>query len=70
MNNPRAIKYRRLALAEQDQEKARLLHRLAEEAEQGILVTADWRRPSLPPLPSYGNESSARALMAVQKSPR
>ena len=51
MSNRRAIKYRRLALAEQDQEKARLLHRLAEEAEQGILVTADWRRPSPPPIP-------------------
>jgi hypothetical protein len=49
MSNPRAVKYRRLALAEMDQEKARLLHQIAEEAEQGILVTADWRRP--PPLP-------------------
>ena len=49
MSNPRAIKYRRLALAEPDQEKVRLLHLLAEEAEQGILVTADWRRPS--PIP-------------------
>jgi hypothetical protein len=52
MSNPRAIKYRRLALAEPDQEKVRLLHLLAEEAEKGILVTADWRRPSPPPLPS------------------
>jgi len=52
MSNPRAIKYRRLALAEADQEKVRLLHRLAEEAEQGILVTADWRRmPAPPPIP-------------------
>ena len=48
MSNRWAIKYRRLALAEPDQEKARLLHRLA-ETEQGILVIADWRRPS--PIP-------------------
>ena len=49
MSNARAVKYRRLALAESDQEKSRLLQRLAEEAEQGILVTADWRaRPSAP----------------------
>jgi hypothetical protein len=52
MSNPRAVKYRRLALAETDQEKIELLHRIAEEAEQGILVTADWRRlpATLPPV--------------------
>ena len=49
MSNPRAVKYRRLALAEPDPEKARLLHQLAEEAEKGILVTADWRRSFAPP---------------------
>ena len=48
MSNSRAVKYRRLALAEQDQEIARLLLQLAEEAERGILVTADWRRPVTP----------------------
>jgi hypothetical protein len=52
MSNPRAVTYRRLALVEPDEEKARLLHQLAEEAEQGILVTADWRRlPAPTPLP-------------------
>jgi hypothetical protein len=45
MSNPRAVKYRRLALAEPDEDKVRLLHKLAEEAEQGILITADWRAP-------------------------
>jgi len=49
MSNPRAVKYRRLALAEADPVKAQLLHLLAEEAERGILVTADWRRPATPP---------------------
>ena len=48
MSNPKAVKYRRLALVEPDQDKARLLHKLAEEAEQGILVTADWRARGLP----------------------
>ena len=43
MSNPIAVKYRRLALVESDPDKVRLLHKLAEEAEQGILVTADWR---------------------------
>jgi hypothetical protein len=56
MSDPRAVKYRRLALAEADQEKARLLRLLADEAEQGILVTADWRRPTTsPPLPAPVN---------------
>ena len=43
MSNPKAVKYRRLALIERDHDKARLLHKIAEESEQGILVTADWR---------------------------
>ena len=45
MSNPRAVKYRRLALAESDQEKARLLHQLADELDQGVLCTADWLSP-------------------------
>ena len=61
MNNPRAVKYRRLALAEQDQEKARLLLQLADEAEQGILVTANWRarQPAAPSVPSPVNSRRA-----------
>ena len=43
----RASRYRRLALAENDKAIADLLYRLAYEAEQGILVTAD-RRPPTP----------------------
>ena len=49
MSNPRAVKYRRLALVEPDPERAQLLHLLAEEAERGILVTSDWRRPATRP---------------------
>jgi hypothetical protein len=42
MSTPRAIRYRRLALAEQDSEKARLLQLIADEADRGILCTAEW----------------------------
>jgi hypothetical protein len=45
VSNPRAVKYRRLALAESDQEKARLLHQLADESDRGVLCTADWLSP-------------------------
>jgi hypothetical protein len=59
MSNPRAVKYRRLALAETDQEKVRLLQRLADEAEQGILVTSDWRRVP-PPVPTSVDSPTGR----------
>ncbi len=41
-----AVKYRRLALVEPDPDKARLLQILADEAERGVLFTAEWRRPA------------------------
>lgn len=50
MSNSRAVKYRRLALSEPDQEKAQLLRNLADEADRGVVFTADWRRAS-PPVP-------------------
>jgi hypothetical protein len=56
MSNPRAVRYRRLALVEQDNERARLLHLIADEADRGVLCTPDWstRRyvepPAAPPL--------------------
>jgi hypothetical protein len=46
MSNPRAVRYRRLALAEEDRQKAELLHKIADEAERGVLVTADWMSPA------------------------
>jgi hypothetical protein len=48
MNSVRAIRYRRLALAEEDKAKADLLLKLADECDQGLLCTAEWRssRPS------------------------
>jgi len=42
MSNPRAVRYRRLALAEEDREKADLLYKLADEVDKGVLCTAQW----------------------------
>jgi hypothetical protein len=42
MTNPRAIRYRRLALAEEDRAKADLLLKLADECDRGLLCTAEW----------------------------
>jgi hypothetical protein len=47
-NQDRAIRYRRLALAEPDKAKAALLLKIADEAERGVLCTADLS-PSTPP---------------------
>jgi hypothetical protein len=44
MTSPRAIRYRRLALVEQDNEKAQLLRLIADEADRGVLVTVDHSR--------------------------
>jgi hypothetical protein len=46
MSSPRAIRYRRLALAEQDNEKAQLLRRIADEADRGVLFTVEHSRHS------------------------
>ena len=42
MSNPRAVRYRRLALQEPDAEKAKLLQSIADEAERGVLCTSEW----------------------------
>ena len=41
MSSARAIRYRRLALAEQDKATANLLLKLADECDRGVLCTAD-----------------------------
>jgi len=48
MNNVRATRYRRLALATGDKADADLLLKLADECDRGILCTAQWlsARPS------------------------
>jgi hypothetical protein len=40
-NHARAVRYRRLALAEADRYKAGLLNRIADEAERGVLCPVD-----------------------------
>ena len=40
-NQKRALRYRRLALAEPDNEKAALLNKIAHEAERDVLCTVD-----------------------------
>lgn len=54
MTNSRAVRYRRLALAEEDRAKADLLLKLADESDRGILCTAE--------------RLSARPYKAVQQS--
>jgi hypothetical protein len=48
MSNARAIRYRRLALAQEDKATADLLLKLADECDQGLLCTAEWRSARLP----------------------
>jgi len=40
-DHDRAVRYRRLALAEPDKAKAALLQKIADEAERGVLCTVD-----------------------------
>jgi hypothetical protein len=47
MSDLRAMRYRRLALQEPDSERARLLRAIAEEAERGVLCTAEWIKPKV-----------------------
>ena len=44
MTSPRAIRYRRLALVEQDNEKAQLVRLIADEADRGVLFTVERSR--------------------------
>ena len=53
----RAIRYRRLALAEQDKATADLLLKLADECDRGVLCTADWLSAKL----SRKNEQPPKA---------
>jgi hypothetical protein len=44
MSNPHAVRYQRLALIEQDNDKPQLLRLIADEAERGVLCTVPWSR--------------------------
>jgi hypothetical protein len=68
MNNARAIRYRRLALASGDQANADLLLKLADECDRGMLCTAEW----LSVRPSLKNEQPPKAVDArvpVERDP-
>jgi hypothetical protein len=49
MSRARALRYRELALAEADKDKASLLDRIADETERGVLCTID-RPKDAPPM--------------------
>jgi hypothetical protein len=51
MTDSRATRYLRLALAESDPDKARLLRLLADEADQGISCSPKHKMPSALPTP-------------------
>lgn len=59
MSSVRAVRYRRLALAERDPEKSKLLHLIADESDRGVLVTSEWMTPAKfmgnPPAITVGN---------------
>jgi hypothetical protein len=57
MSNARALRYRRLAFAEEERAKADLLHKLAEECDRGLLCTAEWLSTG----PSLKNEQPSKA---------
>jgi hypothetical protein len=57
MSNARAVRYRRLARAEEDKAKADLLHKLADECDRGLLCTAEW----ISAQPSLKNEQPPKA---------
>jgi len=46
MSNARAIRYRKLALAQENKAAADLLLKLADECDRGLLCTAEWRSAS------------------------
>jgi hypothetical protein len=67
MSNPRAVRYRRLALSEEDKQKADLLYKLAEEADRGVLITADWMTTFRS---RYPRESEKKEVIDVNKGVR
>jgi hypothetical protein len=53
VNRERALRYRALALAAADPERANLLNKIADEAERGVLVSTE-RRYGSPLSPPFG----------------
>jgi hypothetical protein len=66
VSSVRAIRYRRLALAQQDKAIAELLLKLADECDRGILCTAQWHSA----LPSRGHVNPSEAGGIDPQTPR
>jgi hypothetical protein len=62
MNNLRAARYRKLALARKDRADADLLRKIADECDRGLLCTAVW----LSARPSFENEASSKAKARIE----
>jgi hypothetical protein len=56
MTEARALRYRKLALAEPDADIARLLRLIADEAETGVLCVSDWQSKTGPTNVPIGSE--------------
>jgi hypothetical protein len=55
MSDVRAVRYRRLALVEQDPERARILRQIADEADRGVLCVSSVKQQPViaqPPTPT------------------
>ena len=63
MSNPRAVRYRRLALEQEKTAKADLLLKIADVSDRGLLCTAEWllvRRNEKPPKTEDAKEQPER----------
>jgi hypothetical protein len=52
MSDARAIRYRRLALVEQNPERARILRQIADEADRGVLCVSSAKQSVIAQPPS------------------
>jgi hypothetical protein len=67
MSSPHAIRYRRLALAEQNNEKAQLLRLIADEADRVVLFTVE--RSVTTKSKSRSNRAAARMPKIMRMTP-
>jgi hypothetical protein len=52
MSDARAVRYRRLAMVEQDPERARILRQIADEADRGVLCVSSVHKSPLASAPA------------------
>jgi hypothetical protein len=58
MSTPRAVRHRRLALVEQNNENAELLRLIADEADRGVLFTVERSRHDKIEIPIKSNHGN------------